>query len=355
MYLIIDFQVGLDINNCITFYTNFADNLLARLRHDYNGICFNGCLILYVIEVIKAGECVFSHPTLPTLGSLSVVFRACVVQYSAGDMISGCVVRSMKPHDELAMISEHANALIIPTAEGQDTDVLTTDSVVTINVIGAFANPGSPKIALNAHLYEPQPTTHYYPIIPGTHAQMFAEGEALTRKKYARIGDVMLARKEMTVIQGITIQEAAIAMIEYFAHVMREIGAARAPVPDIIRRLFYPFKAQRTIGKDIAAFVNVQDVVRASTIIPPNATCLVSCAEFHPFDGHIGISTTPLEDIPGDWIREIAQPAGIVLTRCLERFIDYLGAGIALSQELVNPTKLMATKNLIVVQTNKKK
>lgn len=358
MYLIVDLQVGLDIENCIAFYTNFADNLLARLHKDFDGICLSGFLILNILDVVKASECIFNHVTRPTLGSLSVMFRACVVSYRPGDIVAGCVVRP-ENHERITMISRHANAMIIQTKEGQSTAVLTTNAVAITSIIEVYACPGQPRISFNSNLYEPRKITYYYPIIPGTIERM-NEDRALTCEKYADIQKINILLNALqahedadtSLISGITVMQAAQLAHEFFIKSMKEIGAERAALPGIVRQLFYPYmdKVPRKPRDDIQE----QNLLQWRGL-PNDATCIVMCSEFHPFDGQIGMTNLPQEKYPRDWVQgEIAQPAGVVLARRFERFIDYLVAGEVMAREFVDTAKLTATKSLIILQTQNK-
>ena len=364
MYLKIDYQVGLDINNCVAFYTNFDENLITRLRDTYDGICYNGNLIIHVISVVKVGECMFVSPVLSTTGTLSVVFRALVVNYSPGDIIAGCVVRPIKGHGRITMQSVHSNAMIVQTKEDQDTSVLGTDAVVTINATGVYAGPGSDRISVCATLYNPSAVTYYYPIMAGTHAQA-PNSESMTREKYISqlaIDNILAPMSAppsnsgtiMEDIPGITIIQAARDAAEHLGIVSQRARAEFAKLPEIVRKLFYPFREERepdVVKSGAVKTINLLDVLA----IPDNATCLVMCGEYCPLDGKIGVTANPISSFPEDWVLgELAQPLGVVVARRLEKFIDYATAGSVMLREFMIPAKLEASRNLIVLQSKKK-
>ena len=346
MFLRINYQVGLDINNCVAFYTNFEDNLLARLHHDFDGICYGGNLILRVLSVVKHGECMFVNSTAATVGTLSVIFCALVVSYGPGDLIAGCIVGPMRDSGRITMQSEHANAIIIQTKEDQDVSVLNTGSIVAIYVTGFYAGPGCNRISVTANLYEPSTATHYYPIMSGSNAQL-ATCDAMTANKYAPIRAVLSDQS----MEGATILQAARDAAEYLRATFKEVGATHASLPGNVRKMFYPFREEKA---PTAPQIEIIDLLSAR--IPPDATCLVACCECNPLDGKIGVATCPVADLPSDWIKgELTQPAGVVFARRLERFIDFALAGATMAREFADPAKLSASRNLIVLQAGKKK
>lgn len=355
MYLIIDYQIGLDIDNCVTFFINPEANLLARLRRDYDGICFNGNLILHVLKVIRTGECVLNNPTNPTIGSLDVIFRAVAINYSPNDIVAGCVVRPIRENERITMTSEYANVMIVQTKENQDIAILTADTIVTIRVTETLAYPGFSRISLWASLYEPLPITYYYPIIPGTQNSIISN-ESVTRAKYVSQQDInLMATNPDADIQGLSILEAARQAAEYLATVLQDVGSQQAMLPSIIRQLFYPFQKQTAPPPKVGdSPLVIQDLLELH--VPPDATCFVACAELNPLETKIGISSAPLSELPQTWVQgELAQSAGVIVTRRLEKFIDYAIAGATMARAFIDPAKLTASKNLIVLQSKKKK
>lgn len=370
MYLEIDFQVGLDIGSCVAFYTNFERNLIERLRRDYDGVCYDGNLIIRVLRVVRCGECAFIAPTMPTIGTLSVVFRALVVNYSPDDLIAGCVVRPIKDHGRITMNSSHANVIIIQTKEAQDVAVLDAGAVVAVRATGVLANPGSDKISVGAELYEPSATTYYFPIMAGT-IEHAATSEALTRTKYVGVGSLAELFLEGEVrshsgqitgddyhaidsIHGMTVVQAARDAHEYLAATMTRISKEHATLPNNIRALFYPFRKEREPASVAAAALETINLLEAR--IPDAATCVVVCGEYNPLDAKICVSMAPLASLPESWVRGgLAQPAGVVLARRLENFIDFAIAGAIMAIEFMDPAKLIASKSLITLQASKKK
>jgi hypothetical protein len=341
MFLKVNYQVGLDINNCVAFYTNFDENLIARLHRDYDGICYGGNLILRVLSVVRTGECMFLNSTSATTGTLSVIFAALVVSYAPGDLIAGCVVGPIRDPTRVTMQSTHANAMIVQTGGDQDTAVLNTGAIVTVYVTGSYAGPGFDRISVTANLYEPSPITHYYPVMPGTSADA---GEEMSVEKY-----IAIAQQDE---RGLTVVQAARLAADYLRATFAEIGADHTSLPDNVRQMFYPFRAEKAQGDARIATIDMLLDAR----VPSDATCLVACCEYNPLDGKIGVATCPLAELPGDWIKgELSQPVGVVLARRLERFIDFAYAAARMAREFADPAKLVASRNLIVLQAGKKK
>ncbi|MCK9604229.1 MAG: hypothetical protein M0R66_07725 [Candidatus Omnitrophica bacterium] len=351
MYLITDYHVGLDVNNCVAFYTNFDDNLLARLRRDYEGMCFEGHLILRVLRVMRVGECAFVQSTHPNIGSLSVAFRALIVNYSPRDIIAGCVVRPIREHGRVVMQSQHANTMIIQSREDQDVAVLGAGAVVVVRAIGTFAGPGYDRISVNATLFEPATVTYYYPI--ARNLASAPRTNALAREKYAPIasfsgGDDDAPPEPVNVIR------AAMLASDYLARALAAAKEKHDGLPTVIRALFYPFRAPErkpTPAPDAPiALLNILD-----GRVPANATCVIMPREYNPLDPLVATTTAPISALPSDWVQgELAQPEDVVLARRLEQFIDFAIAGATMAREFADHAKLEATRALIVLQTGKK-
>jgi len=82
------------------------------------------------------------------------------------------------------------------------------------------------------------------------------------------------------------------------------------------------------------------------TDVPATTTCFVTCAECHPLDARIGMVSTPIARLPGNWEQKcLIQPCGAVLAQLLEHFIDM---AIAFSEEVAeftgNTAKLAASR-----------
>jgi hypothetical protein len=393
MYLIVDYQVGLDIGDCIAFYTAFEQNLIALLRRDYDGVCRDGNLILRVLRVMRTSECMFVCATTPTVGSLNVIFRALVVNYSPNDLIAGCVAQIIKPRNLIVVGSQFATVLITQSEGDGVSPILSANSVVSVVTTGTAASPGDSHISVFANIHEPSAQTYFYPITPGTHAQIVT-CKAMSREKYAPIMSILeligyspsspdapsddasdvpsdapasadtpqpLARAGAAdMINGTTVLLAAREIAEYMNGVIKRCSAVHERMPSVIRKLFYAFKEERVPdglrpdGKTPAVLAGLIDLLDPR--IPDNATCIVTCGELHPLDGKVGYTTRDIASLPETWVRgELEQPAGVVLARRLERFIDSMLVAATTAMEFMDPVKLRASQSFITLQAKRKK
>lgn len=80
---------------------------LTLLKETYEGVCYNGCLILEILEVKQKSliRILMDDRTCP--GSIDVTFSAIVEEYSAGDIIVATIVKPLGSGSSLLCTSDH--------------------------------------------------------------------------------------------------------------------------------------------------------------------------------------------------------------------------------------------------------
>lgn len=368
MFVIAEFPVDLDIENCTTFYVGFEDNLLARLRADYNGRCFSGFLILQVQSVIRVGMCIFSDPIHPTVGHISVIFLALACSIAPGEILT-CEVQPIREQGPIHARGAHFVASIQPhgttstsaaslstsaaslSSKGSEVDVLTAGAIVSVRALYTSAQPMSPWISVIGNVFDPPTATIFYPIIAGTQKDARAH-DAMTREFYAPVAEVIAAGNDESAqiaIQRVSVVRAAESARRLLTEIQK---GAQKEVAILVRRLFHPLIGSEDIPKSekyqaIDAFNGEIDVGATYFIVPREAS---------PLDATIFVAKISAADIPPDWVQgALPRPAGIVMARLLEQYIHATTAAAIMMREFADHAKLGKSQAIIIAQTQKKR
>lgn len=352
MHLIIAISVGLDIDDCIEFFSNANANILRELRKRYDGRCYCGVKVLRVLSIERTGECVFSNPLTPTVGSLCVTFNALVIAIRPGDLISMCEFRSASP---AIFSSEHAAVTIERGQRGVDAwespiSVLGRGSLICTVAKVISAGMFCSQAAVIGEVYYPARATWFFPFTAGT-AEDAMNREALTCKKYARLSDVKSMSADSH-IEACTVLEAAISAIGTF-HAAREEMLSKnkemgGKVINIVRSLFYPFKME-SIGNREHAFETMNI---AGFKIPRGATSLVIQRDVNPLDCQISFAVG--NETPDMQKGCVSQSADQIIARFLEQTINYAIAGMDMMRAFQDPGRLKSIMAFVVLMSNKK-
>src|SRR5580698_5535101 len=85
-------EVGVNIQNYLTFYTDAAGNMQRMLEQNYVGRCFRGCFIKSILRIVKMSRCVINQNGTPNYGTINVVAEVSAVIYFEGEVICGATV-----------------------------------------------------------------------------------------------------------------------------------------------------------------------------------------------------------------------------------------------------------------------
>ncbi len=80
---------------------------LVLLKEAYEGVCYNGCLILEILEVKQKSLIGILSDDRTCPGSIDVTFSATVEEYSPGDIIVATIVKPLGSGNSLLCTSEH--------------------------------------------------------------------------------------------------------------------------------------------------------------------------------------------------------------------------------------------------------
>jgi hypothetical protein len=352
MYLIARFFVDIDVVNPIEFYMNFDQNLISKLRQLYDGICYGGRLILRVVGIADVGECVINQPTSATLGVLSVAFDAVVVDYKPGDLITCVGVRASR--DGITMVrAKHSDIMLDQPRGSRELELLQPESAVVVRLQNTDANPGYRTIAARGAIFSPDRATYYYPIATAGDSVSDGAEDMLTRAIYIPLSAIMRAFDgELAKVGGgdadfpddmprVNVREALRDAMDVWAHL--EVNEKLKSV--IVPSMFNALTAGASVAPVHAECTRVNLVDCAAK---PGATCLVIPGDVPPLDGKVDIAMLSTDKLPADWkCAAIAQPADVVIARCMEHQIDLISAAVALAREFSNPACMSATMGLM--------
>lgn len=150
--------VSIDIPDPITFAANVEVNLLSRTREIFEGRCYDQCLILNVIELVRYSEIICGLPANPAQGSINVEFRANAIVYMNNELLLAKIIAVNKSGHLMAAV-DHGNCII--TAE-KKFESLTPGQFIIVAVNYVLYEVDTEVIAINASLF--LPTRNIYPL-----------------------------------------------------------------------------------------------------------------------------------------------------------------------------------------------
>jgi hypothetical protein len=151
-------EVGLDLTNPLGQCNN--ENILHILRNKYQNRCYRHCLILTVDDIIRKGECIINP--IVNLGTVAIIIRVTAIEYSAGDVITGCLIEDI--NDKFGIITctnKYASVLFV---RSEAFTSLRKGQYVNVKVGTAKYSIGAYKIAVNGTAYLPSKHNTIYAI-----------------------------------------------------------------------------------------------------------------------------------------------------------------------------------------------
>lgn len=145
-------EVAIDVADFIGIFVD-EQNILELLKHKYEKRCYAKCYILQINKIVRRGECIINQDGAPSFGQISVMFEADVIEYAAGEVITGCVVKKHDPRARTLICStNHAYVMLASSDELQS---IAEGQIIPIQV-GVCRYPiGGDKIVINAIPYVP--------------------------------------------------------------------------------------------------------------------------------------------------------------------------------------------------------
>lgn len=143
--------VSLDIPDPIAFSVDVENNLLSRLREVFEGKCYDECLILNVIGLVRFTEIVCGMPAAPAQGQINVEFRVKALVYMRDELLVAKITAVNKSGHLMASV-ERGNCMI--TAE-KKFESLSQGQFVVVVVNYVLYGISTEVIAINASLFLP--------------------------------------------------------------------------------------------------------------------------------------------------------------------------------------------------------
>lgn len=143
-------ELGIDIIDPISIYSNPKDNIMNILIDRFKGKCMRSCFIEDIIEVVKISECVINQDGVGCYGSINVIFKVKAIVYAANEIINGCVVNINQKNGLIVCSAGNASIVLSSIKELES---IQKDQIISIRVTKAKYNIGAAKIAISAVPY----------------------------------------------------------------------------------------------------------------------------------------------------------------------------------------------------------
>jgi hypothetical protein len=367
MLCVEDFTVNIDVEHVVEFYASFENNLIAKLRAQFDGMCYMGHLILRVDRILRAGECQFVSPTKPTVGMLAVMFRAIVANCAPGDTLS-VTIGNFSDSSRILSKSKYVSALFIngdssssgltesdPARAGSDDAMgaIERGAVVYATIIDCGSNPGYDSIA--AHVSLRRQTNgvgaRCYPIVRGSIARAF-ESDALTRARYVAepsSADAMPIQSVARIIrERIARADASRAKdqmkhnVDMIARTLLQKGT-RAAVEAPSGSASGTVEAS---SEKIVDGIEMLDLIEMRAVTA-GATHLIVFDSINPLDAKIGVAMNK-SALHETWrTDDLARDCGPLIAFLLERYITTATAYENMVNELADRSKLQASRGVM--------
>lgn len=161
MIILKQFEVALDIPNCIMFYSD-PSNLITRLRMEFKGKCHGGALIRDITRVIDKGFCTMTQDGNPTFGTVSVRFEAEVDLFLPFEIINGVEIIGVTA---TTIMCNTANATIFMSMDDR-LRPLRKGQLISVRVGDTRYTKGNNKVTINAIPLLPSPEYNVYRVLP---------------------------------------------------------------------------------------------------------------------------------------------------------------------------------------------
>lgn len=138
------------------------DNILATIKRTYEKKCYDGCMILRVIEITRTGFATITRDGRPSFATIPVTFKAECLIYNPGDVITNCKV-TIK--DDMGVTCEAATGYVkidmAPVVKP-----INVGMTITVRVAGCIYQPYGSYIVIGATLFLPTNKPVVYKICP---------------------------------------------------------------------------------------------------------------------------------------------------------------------------------------------
>lgn len=159
-------SIKLDINDVIGLATDLNRNLMNIISDRYIGICYQGCLIKSITRIVKHGTIEINQDGNPDMGHICVIFDVVGVQYSKGEIISGCNIDNVDAKNAIICSNENASIILLPHDTKIPLTSLRKDQKISIRVVESKYNIGARKISVMGWLMVPTRNCIIYKYTP---------------------------------------------------------------------------------------------------------------------------------------------------------------------------------------------
>ncbi len=149
------FVVSVDLPPQIAAVKGLEDALLAHVKTLYEKRCEQAVFIMEVLSVKMLSMVMFTNNNLSGIASISIEFRAKVMQYLSGEVIHGAVVEKAPTNQSLIAKTEYASILIHGDTQGHTSYAVKHGYRIPVTVIGVTYPLRSQQMAVVANVWYP--------------------------------------------------------------------------------------------------------------------------------------------------------------------------------------------------------
>lgn len=144
-------EVGINVRDTINLYTD-PDNIRQIVSDRYEGKCFKDCYIKKINKILREGECIPNQDGRPDFGTISVTCEITAIEYAAGEIINGCVVKNRDKNNIIICTTDVASIMLAPNPLLES---ISAGQIISVRVGVARYVSTSNKISISAIPYLP--------------------------------------------------------------------------------------------------------------------------------------------------------------------------------------------------------
>lgn len=136
-------------------YQDVDKVILDKLRASYQGRCESNCIIVDVREIVRRSRVRIEKASLKGEGVVNVCYRALVIQFKPGEILSNCEVQRVEQNNQFLCNHKHATVYI---AGSRDMQVLKEGQRLSVVIDEVMHSKGMGRASVMGRIFE-YPTT----------------------------------------------------------------------------------------------------------------------------------------------------------------------------------------------------